>query len=435
MHHRLPILALFFLLPFPADADWPQILGPSRDGSTTEPLPYEFPEDGPSIRWRVTAGEGFGGVAVVGDSVFLGDRVEDRERVAALKTADGTVLWRKEFPVSYRGGIVADGGPRTVPTVAEGRVFSLGVAGNLRAFDGAEGTVLWQVDLVEAFEAQEGYFGFGSSPLVDGDRLIVNVGGETKSKGASIVAFSVESGEVLWQVGDDGAGYSSPIGTSLAGRRQVVVASRFAIRGIDAESGTVFWQDDFGRRGPSVVGAVPLSVGEDRLFFTASYGVGARLVRITADSFRLGVPETAWNQDGRLSSQYSTPVRVGDHLYGNHGREDVGRTDYRALELESGHVAWSEKGFGVAHTIVERNKLLIQKLDGTLVLARAHPQSFQKYDQARVVDGVAVRALPAYSGGVLYLRTTPDRGGGELLAVELLGARGSSAASGPEESQ
>ncbi len=390
-------------------ADWPQIHGPDRNGHVAQELPKVFPEGGPQVQWRYAVGEGQAGVAVVGDKVLVFHRPGDVERVEALSKADGTSLWRSDAAASYRGGILRDSGPRAVPTVHGDAVVTLGAGGRLRTLDLVSGKERWSVDLADTFGAPEGYFGFGSSPWVGevGERslALALAGGD----GGGVVAYDLTTGELAWTTGKDRASYSSPIVATLGGVRQVIAPTRLHVVGLQPETGRELWRIPFGRKGPSVVAAAPVVSG-NRLLLTAAYGVGGRLL-----DFSQPKPKEVWAGDG-LSSHYPTPIVLGGHIYGVSGREDHRDGVLRALELETGKVLWTEKGYGLAHLITDGQRLLAQKLDGALELFAADPKQFRQLDRTSVAKG-PLRSQPALSGGVLFVRTTPEGGGGEVVAL------------------
>ena len=412
MKNLLASIALFFLVSVPVAAEWPQILGPDRNGRTSHELPDAFGEGGPEVLWRYGVGQGMAGVAVTGERVVIFHRPGDVERVEALARKDGSSLWRSDAPATYLGGILPDSGPRAVPTIHGDAILTLGAGGRLRAHDLASGKERWSVDLTETFTAPEGYFGFGSSPLVvtvgERELVVVNAGG----KDASMVAYDLTTGELVWKTVEDRASYSSPILATLGGQQQVVAATRLHVVGLEPESGRELWRIPFGRRGPSVVAAVPVVSGS-RVLLTAAYGVGGLLLEISPQQ----KPEEVWS-GVQLASHYPTPIVLGAHVYGITGREDHGNGQLRALDWATGRVLWSETEYGVAHLISDGRRLLAQRLDGSLELLAVDPIRFRRLDRAKVA-GAPLRSLPAYSDGVLYLRTTPDSGKGEVLALGL----------------
>jgi outer membrane protein assembly factor BamB len=387
--------------------DWPQILGPERNGRAEGEHLYEsWQTGGPKVLWRYPLGSGYAGPAVVGERTIVFHRVGTNERVECLDAATGKSLWKADIPASYRGGYDPDIGPRCVPLVAGGNVYVFGAAGDLHAVALDSGKQQWSRALYADYGADEGYFGAGSTPILVGGKLLVNVGG----RGAGIVALDPASGKTIWQAGDEGASYSSPAAIKLGGKEEAVFITRLNCVLVDPAAGKMVKLFAFGMRGATVNAATPLVLG-GKLFCTASYGVGAVSASITESGAK-----TVWSNDDTMSSQYSTPVEHAGFLYGIHGREDVGVAELRCIEAPTGKVRWSKIGYGVAHLILAGDKLLIQKSDGQIALAAADPAKFRELATARVTKG-PTRALPALARGRLYVRS--GSGGGELVCLEV----------------
>jgi len=384
-------------LPAARAGEWPQILGPDRNGvAVDEKIVDSLPKGGPDVRWTKEVGDGFSGVAVAQGKVVLFHRPGDVERVEAFDPRTGEKQWATDYPAPYAGGISADRGPRCVPLIHGDRIFLLGAAGNLHCAGLADGRKIWSHSLAAEYKAPEGYFGFGSTPIVDGNKLLVNVGGRA---GTGIVAFAIADGKPVWQSTDEQASYSSPVAVTRDGVRHVVFVTRLSALSINPEDGSVRWKFPFGARGPTVNGASPL-VFDDQLFLSASYGVGAVFARFSRDS-----AETVWANNDTMSSQYSTCVRLEGFLYGVDGRQDGGPTRLRCFDPQTGDVRWTKERFGIASLILADGKLIIIKDDGQLVLAAASPEGYKELGQARLLKSTT-RALPALSDGLLFVRDT-----------------------------
>lgn len=391
--------------------DWPQILGPQRNGAATkESLPDAWPAQGPATLWKYPVGQGYAGPAVMGKTVIVFHRVGEQERVEALQLETGKQLWKADFPTSYRGGIDPDHGPRCVPVVHAGTVYVYGAAGNLHAVDLATGKTKWSRELLADYRAEEGYFGAGSSPVVADDKLLVNVGG---SRRGGIVAIDLASGRSVWAATDEGASYSSPVVTKLGDQSAAIFVTRLNCVAVAPATGDELFRFAFGKRGPTVNAATPLVVG-DQLFLTASYGIGAQLAQVGSKSAR-----PIWANDESLSSQYATPVIRDGYLYGIHGREDIGRGELRCVRLNDGKVQWSQTDFGVAHLILAGDKLLAVHTDGNIALVRANPQKYQPLGEATIAKSATSRALPALASGRLLLRSNSRDNDGQLLCVDV----------------
>lgn len=387
-------------------ADWPQILGPARNGIAAEgeTPPVAWPALGPKFLWEIEVGRGFAGVAVADKTAYLFHRVEDEEVVAALDIATGKTLWSSKSAVRYVSSISSDDGPRCVPTVVGDKVVVFGVAGHLRCLERATGREVWNRETWRDFRAPEGYFGAGSTPLVHDGRVIVNVGGP---KGAGVVAFALGDGKTLWQTGDDLASYSTPVVITIGGQVRLVVVTRLHCLLLDPATGKELARLPFGARGPTVNAAAPLIL-EDKLFLTASYGIGAKLVAVSDTKL-----EPLWSSDELLSSQYTTPVLHKGLLYGLHGRQDVGSAELRCIDPVKQKVLWSEPRFGAGHLLLVGDLIVAITTDGKLTLLRAAGEKYEKLAQATLTQDT-VQALPAYCNGLLLFRDT-----GKLYCFDL----------------
>lgn len=384
--------------------DWPQILGPNRDGSAVkESLSDTWPDKGPATVWQRDVGKGFAGVAVADGVCVLFHRVDDSEQAEAMSAATGEVLWTQSFETRFTPSYVDDDGPRAVPLLQGGRAFVVGAMGNLHALDLKTGKVLWTRNTFKDFnsgkpwrgEPAEGYFGFGTSPIVEGDKLILNVGGDEKAAG--VVAFDVSTGKTAWTATNERASYSSPVVATVDGVRHLIVATRLNCVSLDPKDGAVRFSLPFGRRGPTVNGASP-TVLDGRLFLTASYGIGATWAKIGKSSV-----EEVWNHDEICSSQYTTCIADDGVLYGIHGRQDVGRAALRCFDPRTQKVLWSKEGFGYATLLKADGKLLAVTTDGEAALIALDKTRFRELARADLLPGT-VRALPALSDGRLFVR-------------------------------
>ncbi|MEX0711628.1 MAG: PQQ-binding-like beta-propeller repeat protein, partial [Pirellulales bacterium] len=292
---RLASLACLFgavgLAPAAA-GEWPQILGPDRNGiARDERIADEWPADGPPVQWQREVGSGLAGVAVAGGKALLFHRIGDEELAEAMDPSTGQVLWTARFPTRYVPTYTADDGPRCVPLIHGGRVYLYGARRGLHCIRLEDGKVLWSRDLFKDYvsAAEEGFFGAGSSPLVEGDKLLVNLGGGRASAG--IVALDLDTGKTIWKATDEEASYSSPVAATIGGRRQAIFVTRYHVVSLDPKTGDAIWRIRFGARGPTVNAANPL-VLDGHVFVSASYGVGALYADV-----RHAEPKTVWKSD------------------------------------------------------------------------------------------------------------------------------------------
>ncbi len=384
--------------------DWPQFLGPSRTGVYVgAPLNEKWPSTGPRVIWRKQVGQGLSGPVVAGTQLILFHRVDDREVVESFDAPTGAPKWRHAYQTSYRDDFGFDEGPRAVPVVAGGIAYTYGAEGKLSAIDLPTGKLLWDVDAMREFEVDKGFFGAAGSPLVEDGKVIANVGGRK----AGIVAFDAKTGKVIWTATTDAASYSSGIAATILGRRYAVFLTRAGLVGLDPANGQVRFQRPWrARQAASVNAATPVIVG-NTIFVSAEYGPGAGALQF--DGTKL---VDLWASDDVLSNHYATSVFHEGTLYGFHGRQEFGQL-FRAVDLQSGKVLWSTQRFGAGSVTLAGNRLVIVRESGEVLIAAASPKSFQQIASAQVLPAT-VRAYPALSDGILYLRNDNT-----LVAVDL----------------
>jgi len=404
---RTTILVVVLFTPLAARLaanDWPQFLGPSRTGVYVgAPLNEKWPSTGPRVIWRKQIGQGLSGPVVAGSQLILFHRVDDREVVECFDALTGASKWRYAYPTTYRDDFGFDEGPRAVPVVAGGIVYTYGAEGKLSAIDLSTGKLLWNVDAMREFEVDKGFFGAAGSPLVEEGKVIANVGG----KKAGIVAFDAKTGKVIWTATTDAASYSSGIAATMLGRRYAVFLTRAGLVGLDPANGQVRFQRPWrARQAASVNAATPVIVG-NTIFVSAEYGPGAGALQF--DGTKL---VDLWASNDVLSNHYATSVFHEGTLYGFHGRQEFGPI-FRAVDLQSGKVLWSTPRFGAGSVTLAGNRLVIVRESGELLIAAASPKSFQQIASAQVLPAT-VRAYPALSDGILYLRNDDT-----LIAVDL----------------
>lgn len=383
--------------------DWPQLLGPQRNGvAAGEVLHRSWPAGGPKVVWEAKVGAGFAGVAVAGDRVIGFSREGRSEVVRCYAAADGSVQWEAKAECAYQGGVSSDKGPRCVPLIADDRVYVLGVEGRLRCLQLQDGRELWQRDTERDFRPLEGYFGVGSTPVLHAKRLIVNVGGR---EDASIVAFDTETGKTVWQVFTDAASYSAPVVVRSGERDLAIVVTRLHLTGVDIATGKLVFSQPFGARGPTVNGATPVLLG-NRILVSSSYNIGTLLTQLTAD----GAKEV-WRDEELLATQYATPVPAGKAhpgmVFAMDGRQDAGSGSaaLKCIDVEARRVLWERAGFDYGSLLRVGDDLLVLTCGGELVRVSADVGEYREIARAKVLRATdSGYRLPALAGGHLYVR-------------------------------
>ncbi|MFT5300421.1 MAG: outer membrane protein assembly factor BamB [Mariniblastus sp.] len=394
--------------------DWPQINGPTRNGvASGETLLEQWPGGELQEIWSHPVGQGFAGPAVSRGRLVAFHRPGKRYVVEVLDAQTGKLIWNRELITKYGGGMDGDKGPKSVPLIHGDFVYVHGAGGIVYCLDFQTGKPVWELDTQAAYPSQAGFFGAGSSPIVSSGNLILNVGG----RNTGIVALDLKTGKEVWTAFDDRASYSSPIEIQVSGKPVVVFITRLKMVGLDPTSGNVQFEMRFGKTGPTVNGAMPAQVkidGQDYLFLSAAYGVGAKMLKVSA-----GGIEQEWANDESFSTQFSTPVFYQGNLFGTAGRQDHANGTFRCVESLTGNVRWSQAKIPVGHSILVGDKIVVLDSDGGLHVIEANGKRFKQLYQTQLFE-TNVFAMPALSNGLLYARSNAGRDGrGELICVEI----------------
>lgn len=385
-------------------SDWPQFLGPTRKAVyPADDAIKQWPKEGPRKVWEKKVGPGFSGPVVSTNRLILFHRLENREVIECLDSNTGKQLWTTDYPSAYRDDFGFDEGPRGTPAISDGRVYTYGAEGVLSCIGLTDGTNVWRVNTKSVFRARKGFFGIGCSPLVEGNALLLIVGGE---KGSGVVAFDKATGNVLWKTSDDQASYASPVVATFQKRRCALFLTRSELLALDPASGGRLFQFPFEPPiSASVSAATPVVIG-NRIFISACYDLGAAMLEVTAASTGKLSVRTVWSGDDKLSNHYANSIRDKGFLYGLHGRTDPGFSpapSLRCVEIENGKVRWEEP-FEACTLMLVRDTLLILTERGELVRAPASPDGFKAEARAQVLPSGA-RAHPALANGFLFARS------------------------------
>ncbi|HEY3862780.1 MAG TPA: PQQ-binding-like beta-propeller repeat protein [Verrucomicrobiae bacterium] len=405
---RFPVcLCLAAALAFPGRrvlaGDWPQWLGPQRDGHAAAGAPalQSLPAELKAV-WRKRIGGGFSSPVVAGGKLVVFDEDGQNEVAHLLDANSGKEVWRTPIDAVYRDEWGA--GPRSTPLIDGGRVFVQSCRGEFQCLNLETGAKIWGVNFEKDFgvkflgsKANEGTAsrrGNNGSSVVDGGAVIVNVG---SAEGATLVCFDKQNGKVLWKAGHDEAAYSSPVVATLAGVKQVVSFTADALMGVEREHGAILWRVPF-RTDAKRHAATPVIFGDTVIVNSHTIGLVATKITNEGGTVR-AVP--AWANE-ELKINLSTPVRVGDYLY------DQGPgQDYICADARTGETKWKAPGFGArgtenASTIAAGNTLLVLTDTGELVLIAARPDACTELGRLQVCG--KNWNFPALAGHRLYVR-------------------------------
>jgi enterochelin esterase-like enzyme/outer membrane protein assembly factor BamB len=389
-------LALALALGGPAlgAADWPSWLGPTRDGRATglgvepgKPVGFE-------VAWKRALGKGYTGIAVSGERAVTMFADGTKDWVVAFEARTGQELWRYEIDAMYppQGG--SEGGPAGMPVVADGVVYGLGAKGHLFAVQLADGRELWKLRIDEALGGRPPMFGFSTAPLVAGDVLFVQTGGDA---GRGLTGFDRRTGQVLWSTGDDPAGYASPLLATLADVEQVVALTNRALYGLEPATGRVLWSREHGMvQGGDAIGT-PVLIGDDRFFVNGEPESKAFAVRKDGETWQV---EVAWNTRD-LEGSFATPVFHDDHLYGFDG-------DFlTCIRTVDGTKVWKSRPPGGRGLVLVDGHLLILANDGAMVAVPATPEGYREAGRLPAM-GAGTWTYPSFAGGLILVRNTVE---------------------------
>ena len=417
-------LLLFALLAAPATAgDWPQLLGPNRDGVAVGEAPLTGLPATAEPLWTAPVGEGFAGPAVAGGVAYLFHRPGDVERLEARDAATGKRLWKSDADSTYdRPGFISDRGPRATPVVTDpallnepaARVLALGAGGLLRCVNAADGGEFWRRDAAAEFRGDLGYFGLGSVPLVvpdpDGGAVVLVVPGGFRD-GAGVVGLDLETGETRWTAARAKPCYGSPVLAEIAGEPVAIVPTRVTLYGLNPLTGAVGWEVPFGAQGPTAIGANPVllpaapGAATRRVFLSSNYSTGDVLLDAGPDD-----ADVLYNGDFVLATHYATPLSFGGRfLFGLSGQENHGPAAFVCVDPVAKTTLWKKTGVGYGNLIgvpgdaPGTGTALKLGLDGELILFAADPTEYRELGRLALFN-TETRAAPAYSGGVLFAR-------------------------------
>jgi outer membrane protein assembly factor BamB len=371
-----------------ANANWPQWRGPNRDGISNETgLLKQWPADGPPLAWKAKgAGTGYSSLVISNGKLYTMGLRGDREVIVAFDVATGKEAWATPHGGAFRND--QGDGPRGTPTVDGDRVYALGGNGDLTALDARTGKLVWTKNILKEFGGSNITWGISESPLVLGNKILVNAGGSD----ASIVALNKSDGSVIWKSQSDKAGYSSAIPLSLNGLTQVVFFTGRRAVGLDANDGRLLWEYRKPSNGTANA-ATPIARG-NRVFISSDYGTGGGVVEIKPDN----TAQEIWFSNS-MRNHHSSSVLVGDYLYGFSG------SILTAMKFDTGELTWKDRSVGKGSLVYADGHLYCFSENGVVGLVEASPAGYKEKGRFRIQqDSLPTWSHPVVAGGRLYLR-------------------------------
>lgn len=421
-------------------SDWPRFLGPSGDSTSSEKgiLP-PWPQAGPRLVWHRRLGEGYGMPTISRGRLFVCDRNGDRARLSCWKSETAEPLWTFEYRTDYQDLYGYSGGPRCSPIVDDNRVYIYGVEGMLHCLRAEDGKLIWRVDTFADFHVRQNFFGVGSTPVIEGDLLIAQVGGSPENdpapnarfapRGADsgIVAFDKYTGKVRYHVTDELAAYAVPVLATIDDRRWCFVFARGGLVALEPASGKVHFRYPWRSRLLESVNASNPVVAGKRVFISETYGPGSALLEVQPGECKeIWTDKDKGIRDKSMRCHWNTPIHVGGYLYGCSGRHTE-EAELRCIEWASGKVIWRKRGLTRTSLLLVDNHFICLGEDGILHLLKVNPDKYEELSSVELTaagaDGKPGEALldypcwaaPILSHGLLYLR-----GRDRLVCLELI---------------
>lgn len=367
----------------PQASEWFQWRGANRDGISSETgLLQDWPTTGPPLVWRATGvGTGYSSFSASGGRLYTLGARDSVEYLVALDAATGKKVW--EFAGGRRFQNVRGDGPRSTPTIDGDVLYAFGGSGDLVSLDAATGKRLWAVNVVQQYGGQNPYWGYSESPLVIGDRILVNVGGRR----SSIVAFDKRTGQALWQQHGDEAGYSSPMLLRTGSLSQAVFFTGARALAVDPRDGRLLWSYDRASNNTANI-ATPV-IRDNRVFLSSDYGTGAALLTVRTSGSLASADEVYFTRDMR--NHHASSILVGDHLYG------FSSSILTAMQFETGQVAWRDRSVGKGSLAYADQRLYLYSENGVVGLAEATPAGYREHGRFRIDSG----SLPTWSHPII----------------------------------
>jgi outer membrane protein assembly factor BamB len=372
-------------------ADWPQWRGARRDGISPETgWRLQWPATGPKRLWSAQVGEGFSAVAIRGGRLYTMGNTGGKDTVYCLATGTGKVLWRFSYPCPPGD----HSGPRATPTLDGNRLYTLSREGHVFCLNATSGARIWGKNLARETGAGTPRWGFASSPLIDGNRVIYNVGTHG-------TALNKVNGRVAWKSGAGTAGYASPVAYTVNGQRGVAIFTSSGLVGVNPANGRSLWQFPWDTQF-EVNAADPIFSG-NTVFISSNYNRGGALLRL-GEGDR---PSVVW-ENRNMRNHFNSCVLLGGYLYGND------QNTLKCIDLRTGAERWRRRGMGKGGLIAANGHLLVLTERGTLVLSRANPGRYTELAHTSVLRGTCWTA-PALANGLVYCRSHE----GELVCLDL----------------
>ncbi|MFN0196869.1 MAG: PQQ-binding-like beta-propeller repeat protein [Planctomycetaceae bacterium] len=423
--------------------DWTHFMGPDHKPISSETeLLHEWPEKGPALVWELKKGMSYSSPSIQGDRLIFTHRVEDNVLVECLHPETGEAYWQYSYPSEYQDRYGYGNGPRASPVIHGDRVLLYGAEGQLICLHLPSGQLIWKREVSREFKAPQDFFGSVGTPLVVGNKVIINVGAPD---GPCVAAFDVKTGRLLWGAGDKwGPSYASPIPATVHGKQRVFVFAggdsnppTGGLLSLDPENGHIDFEFPWRSKSYESVNASCPVIVDDTVFVTATYKAGSALLKINEDMTH----EQLWTTKD-VGLHWNTAVAHEGFLYAFDGRNEPDAS-LVCVDLKTGEVVWREVPLWEETIPVNKQeeKIEVSTMRGTLLMVDGKflclgelghllwldltPKGYKMEQRAWLFAGRETWAMPVLSRGLLYVsQNTKDlltNVGPRLLCYDLRG--------------
>ncbi len=377
-----------------SETDCLEYRGPIRDGIIPGPaLAENWSQAGPQLLWEQPCGGGYGAIVVAGNALYSIEQRSDDECVVCYDRETGLERWVYRYPEHFSNAVGGEG-PRSTPTVWDGKVYALGASGHFNCLDAATGEVIWSDNILDRAGVKNIDWGMSGSPLIVDGLVIVNCGnqkGSDESRG--VLAYDAASGELAWEVGTEQAGYSSPMVADLNGTRQILVFDAAGLASYDPSNGDELWRypwkSDF-----DVNAVQPIAVDDHRVFITSNAGAAMLQVEQTADGWAV---DELW-RNKQMKCHFSCPILFEGHIYGL----DIGIL--ACIDAETGKRLWKGGRYGHGQMLLRGDLLLVLAETGHMALVAATAEEFRELGKIEPFPEQKTWNNPTLAGDLAYIR-------------------------------